>query len=363
MGTVMKSLTCAALAALTCGAATASEDYDLRYAPGVGGADMSAPYEGGWVFQSPLYNYGGHVTSTSAAVTPLSAFGVPIPNATATTTVTSGTRLGVVGWLPRLSYLSQDKVLGAQIGFTALLPLLQKKSSVSIKSVTTTVDAPGLPDANQQFIIGALNAGYTAAGDQLAAANSNSRMGIGDLELSPMMRWSGDSSQVLFIPTIVFPTGDFDPSRASNPGAGKFFTFRPAVQYSYIGDGWDAAGRVAYSINTRNTDTHYRTGNYMNVDAALMKWVDDEWHFGLTGYAVAQTTRDSTSITIDPSTPTGAREAPTLGQKGHVLGLGPELAYIKGAGEYLAEIRVIKEFAADNRPQGIAFWANFSRPF
>jgi hypothetical protein len=201
-------------------------------------------------------------------------------------------------------------------------------------------------------------------GAELAAAqNSTERMGFGDLEISPMMRWSGDASQVLFIPTVVFPTGDFDPSRSANPGAGKFFTFRPAVQYSYIGDGWDASGRLAYSINTRNTDTHYRTGNYVNVDAALMRWLDDSWHMGLVGYAVAQTTRDSINIAVDPNTATGAREAPTLGQKGHVLGLGPELAYIKGAGEYLAEIRVIKEFAAENRPQGVAFWANFSRPF
>ena len=52
----LKKNTALALAALAvCGSAAATEDYDLRYAPGYGGADMSAPFEGGWVFQAHAY--------------------------------------------------------------------------------------------------------------------------------------------------------------------------------------------------------------------------------------------------------------------------------------------------------------------
>lgn len=363
MGTVTKHLALATLAALSCGTAMASEDYDLRYAPGIGSADMSAPFEGGWVLQTPAYIYSGHVSNTSEAVTPLGPLGVPIPGATATTTIRTNTTISVQGVLPRLSYLSQEKVLGAQVGVTALLPLISKKASVNVSDVSTTVDAPGLPAANAQAIAGLLDAGYSAGAGQLAAANSNARFGIGDLEVSPLFRWSTDTTQVMLIPTVIFPTGDYKPSRAANPGAGKFWTFRPTIQGSYIGDGWDFGGRLAYSINTRNTDTHYRTGNYVNVDATLMKWVSDSLHLGLTGYAVAQTTNDSVDVVLDPTTPLGSRLDATVGRKGHVLGLGPELAYIKGAGDYLAEVRLIREFASDNRPRGVAFWANLSKPF
>lgn len=363
MRKLLTTIAGATLAALSSGTAMASEDYDLRYAPGIGSADMAAPFEGGWVFQLPAYNYGGHVTNTSANYTPMSLFGVFVPGAYAVTDVTTKSYLQVVGLLPRLSYLSQEKVLGAQVGVTALLPLVSKKSSVFVQNVNTVVPVPGLTDDHVAAIQGILNAAYGAAAVPLAAANSNARAGVGDLEISPLFRWSSDASQVMFIPTVVFPTGDFKSSRAANPGAGKFYTFRAALQYSYIGEGWDMGTRVAYSVNTRDTESHYKTGNYVNLDAAAMKWLDDSWHAGVTGYFAAQTTRDSIDIDLDPTSPQGARYGATLGKKGHVVGIGPELAYIKGAGEYLAEIRIMKEFKASDRPQGFTMIANFSKPF
>jgi hypothetical protein len=268
----------------------------------------------------------------------------------------------VQGVLPRFSYMSQEKFLGAQIGATALLPLVNKKSSVSVKDVSTTVNAPGLPSQITDPIAGMINAGASGIADELATANSNARFGIGDLELSPIMRWATDTQQVMLITTVVFPTGDYKATRAANPGAGDFYTFRPAVQYSYIGNGWDFGGRAAFSMNTRNQQSHYKTGNYLNIDTALMKSLDDSTRIGLSGYGVIQTTRDS--INAEPvDDAAAARYAQTLGQKGHVFAVGPEVAYIKGAGEYLVEARLVKEFAADTRPQGAAFWATLSKPF
>ena len=362
MGSVTKQLAGAALAALSCGAAMATEDYDLRYAPGIGGADMSAPYEGGWVLQTPWYTYSGKLNQTSATVTDLTPFGVP--GGLATTTIGSRTTFQVYGLLPRLSYLSQEKFLGAQVGGTALLPLINKKTSVAITGVSTVVTPDALDPATKAALAGAVNAGATLSANAVAAANSSSNNGIGDLEVSPIMRWSSDATQVMFVATVVMPTGDYRPDRATNASAGRFWTFRPAVQYSYIGDGWDFGGRVAFSMNSRNKDTHYKTGNYLNVDAAFMKSLTDSWRVGLTGYAVVQTTRDSMNVPPPEDDPAfAARVAGTVGEKGRVFAIGPELAYIKGAGEYLAEVRIQKEFGADNRPQGFTAWANLSVPF
>jgi hypothetical protein len=362
MGFTKSKLAIAAIAVVACGGALATEDYDLRYAPGIGGADMSAPFEGGWVFQAPAYIYSGKVKSSSTSETDLTAppFNFPVPGAAATTTVDSSTVLSVQGLLPRLSYMSQEKFLGAQLGATALLPLLNKKSSVSIKGVnTTTVNTPPPYD---EIFAGAIDVGAGAIAGSLAAANSNARFGIGDFEISPIMRWATDTSQVLFITTLVLPTGDYKATRASNPGAGDFYTLRPAVQYSYIGNGWDFGGRAAFSMNTTNKQSHYKSGNYLNIDTSLMKSLDDSTRVGLAGYGVVQTTRDS--MDGDPvDAAAAARQAPTLGEKGHVFGIGPSIAYIKGAGEYLVEARVMKEFAADNRPQGATFFATLSKPF
>jgi len=364
MDVTKKHIALAGVLAIAAGAASASEDYDLRYAPGIGGADMSAPFEGGWVFQAPTYVYSGHVHSSTQTVTNLNnaPFNVPIPGATATTTVDANTQMNVYGLLPRLSFMSSTTFLGAQVGGTAMLPLINKKNNASIRSVTTTVNAPGLPDAMAQPIAAAITGAATQQADQLAAGNSNSSGGIGDFEISPILRWSTDNTQTLFIATVVAPTGEYSTNKSANPSAGKFWTFRPAVQYSYIGDGWDFGGRAAFSVNTTNTKTHYRTGDYVDLDATLMKSITDGLRLGLSGYAIAQTTRDTR--TQDPTDPVViARQAGTIGQKGHVAGLGPEVAYIHGAGDYLLDGRVMKEFAASDRPEGFTAVITLSKPF
>ena len=66
-----KKLALAVAALVACGSAAATEDFDLRYAPGYGGADMSAPFEGGWVFQAHAYYYSANVRGSSTVNTDL----------------------------------------------------------------------------------------------------------------------------------------------------------------------------------------------------------------------------------------------------------------------------------------------------
>ena len=114
------------------------------------------------------------------------------------------------------------------------------------------------------------------------------------------------------------------------------------MQFSYIGDGWDFGSRVAYSYNTMNTATKYKSGGYVNVDLAAMKSVSDSTRVGLSGYAVDQLVKDKSSLTEAPARQVGrgrsARSSkpakpPRSGQKGRVFGVGPEVAYIHGAGD------------------------------
>ncbi|MBV1774247.1 transporter [Burkholderiaceae bacterium DAT-1] len=334
----------------------ASENYDLRYAPGVGGADMSAPMEPGWVVQTPLYSYSGSIDHTSFKSTNLALLGAPIAG-TATTAMDSKIRINVDGVLPRLTYLSNTQFLGANVGFTALLPLLRKKTDVSLNAVNTKVDVAAL-----QAYAPKVNAAATVSGQAVAAANSNASSGVGDLELAPVLRWSNETSQWMFVPAVVLPTGKYDGDKAANPGSGNFYTFRPLVQYSYIGDGWDVGVRASVAFNSRNRDTHFRNGNYMNLDAALMRSVNDATRVGLAAYAVYQFTEDTVNAP-SANAAMAARQDLTLGKKGYDYGIGPEIAWIKGAGDFMLDARYVREFASDNRPQGGAFWVNLSVPF
>jgi hypothetical protein len=370
MAFLNKNTALAIAALVACGSAAATEDYDLRYAPGYGGADMSAPFEGGWVFQAHAYAYSGNVRGTTVVPTDLSAgFNAPAGTAGALTTIHTNAQINVNGLLSRLSYMSGTTLLGATLGGTVLIPLVNKGNEASVHGVSTTLTgaAAGLPAANQAGVIALVNALAARQANGLAAANSNKTWGPGDIEFSPILRWSTEATQTLFIFTTVAPTGDYDPNRAANPSAGKFWTFRPAVQFSYIGDGWDMGSRFAYSYNSRNTTTKYKSGSYVNVDLSAMKSVSESTRVGVVGYAVDQLNKDTTSLTAaefaakDPAFQ--AREEVTLDQKGRIFGIGPEVAYLHGAGDYLVEGRIMKEFGDQTRPKGFTVFLTLSKPF
>jgi hypothetical protein len=376
MAFLNKNTALAVAALVACGSAAATEDYDLRYAPGYGAADMSAPFEGGWVFQAHAYAYSGNVRGVQQVDTDLTAvlaaaLHAPLQpkSAGATTTIRTNEQINVNGLLPRLSYMSATTFLGATLGGTVLLPLVNKGSEASVTSLNTTLNgiAATLPAPNQAGLIALVNSGANAQAGALTAANSNKTWGMGDLEFSPILRWSTEATQTLFVLTTVAPTGDYDQNRAANPSAGKFWTFRPAVQFSYIGDGWDMGSRVAYSYNTRNTLTKYKSGGYVNVDLAIMKSVSESTRVGLSAYAVDQLNKDTTSLTAAEFAAKDAafqaREEATLDQKGRIIGVGPEVAYIHGAGDYLLEGRILKEFSAESRPKGFTAFVTLSKPF
>jgi hypothetical protein len=376
MAIVNKNIALAIAALVACGTAAATEDYDLRYAPGYGGADMSAPFEGGWVFQSHAYYYSGNIRSTQTVNTDLTALisgaiHQPLPpnSAGAATTIHTNDQISVYGLLNRISYMSANTFLGATIGGTALIPLVNKGSVASVHGVSTTLSgaALALPAPNQAGVIAQVNAGATASANFLTNQNSNKAFGIGDIEVSPILRWSTEATQTLFVFTVVTPTGDYDQGRAANPSAGKFFTFRPALQFSYIGDGWDVGSRVAYSYNTRNSLTHYKSGSYVNIDLAVMKSVSESTRIGVSAYGVDQLVKDSSTLSAADFAARGpvfdARENATLNAKGHVAGVGPEVAYIHGAGDYLLEGRIMKEFDATVRPKGFTAIVSLSKPF
>lgn len=345
-----------AIAVSLVGNTFATENFDLRYSPGFGGADMSAPVDPGWYFQMPVYTYRGKIESTSTVNADLTAapFNVPIPGASASVPVQTRIRVAVNAIAPRLTYMSTTQWLGATVGATVLLPLVEKKANVSASVGPTSFNpaASLLPAASQA----AIASGLGAAIQQQVGALSSGKFGVGDLEIAPLLRWNLDPTQILFGMFLSLPTGEYDKNRTANPGAGNFYTLRPLVQYSTVGESWDVGVRAAYSINTRNKDTGYRSGDYLNVDLSLMKSLSDALRVGAAGYALVQTTRD----TVDRM-PT-ATQLQTVGKKGQVFAIGPSVAWIKGTGEWMVEGRVLKEFAAQNRPKGTSFWVNLTVP-
>ena len=347
--TVKVSALVLAVAAAT--QAMAAENGLQRYSPGIGGSDMTTPLVAGWYVQVPMVAYHASKLKGNDGNTEVKATPGPGPYAALRSEVS--VKADTYALLPRVTYLDTKQVLGANIGFTVMLPLVKRKAVFTANPLYGQL---GLP-ANS-----ALTTNIQSHFSQL----NGSEMGIGDVELAPLMHWEiGDHQAVTFAPTIVLPTGDYNVGRRVNPGYGNFVTFRPSVQYAYIGDGWDVGGRAVFSFNTRNKDNGYYSGNMFNLDWQLMKFVSDDVRVGLQGYFVRQLTKDTQDLSGFSSTQQAALATTSdlsNGNKASVNAAGPAIGWLKNGGEMLLEGKFLKEFDARNRTEGQAFWLTVSKP-
>ena len=340
-------LSAVSFAALACvgQTAVAAENGLQRYSPGIGGSDMTAPLTPGLYLQVPLVHYharklrgGDHDTATG----PITGSSVRSLN---------GINADTYAALPRLTYLSTNRFLGANLGFTVMLPLVKREAQFSATAITTN-----------PAVAAFLNPRLQAAAD----AQSGKESGLGDLELSPVMHWEiGDNQALNFAPTIVLPTGEYDVKRRLNPGYGKFYTFRPSIQYSYIGDGWDFGARTVFSFNTRNKDNGYYSGNMFNVDWQLMRFVSDDVRVGLQGYFVRQLTKDTQDLSkfsAQEIADKNLQKEIINGNRSSVTAVGPAVGWVVNGGEALVEGKFLQEFGARNRTEGSAFWLSISKP-
>lgn len=362
-------LSAVSLATLAClsQSAVAAENGLQRYSPGIGGSDMTAPLTPGLYFQVPLVHYHarklrGGDGDTATAATPTEQKTIPgVGTVPAVPGLRSqiGINTDTYAALPRLTYLSTNRVFGANLGFTVMLPLVKRKASFSASPVFAGTVLAAYP--------GQVQAGYTnTISSSVAARQDGDETGLGDLELSPVLHWEiGDNQSFNIAPTIVLPTGKYDVRRRVNPGYGNFYTFRPSMQYSYIGDGWDFGARTVFSFNTRNKDNGYYSGNMFNVDWQFMRFISDDVRVGVQGYFVRQLTKDTQDLSkfsAQEITDKGLQKEIINGNRSSVTAFGPAVGWVVNGGEALIEGKYLQEFGARNRTEGSAFWLSISKP-
>lgn len=332
--------------------ALAAENGNQRYSPGVGGSDMTSPLVPGWYGQVAMVAY--HANKIKGNDGKQLQQSGPTGIGPVTYNSKINIKADTYALLPRITYLSSNQWLGGNVGFTAMLPLVRRKVQLSGETPTFSSPLGGFTAAAIQAVQGGI------------AAKSSAAYGIGDLEVSPIWHMEiGDHQHVSIAPTIVLPTGDYDATRRANSGFGNFFTFRPSVQYAFVGDGWDVGGRLVLSFNTRNKENGYRTGNILNIDYQAMKFVSEDIRVGLQGYVVEQFSKDDQDLTGFSSAQQTALATTadlSTGNKMRVYAAGPAVAWLANGGEFLLEGKFLKEFGAKNRTEGQAFWLTLSKP-
>ena len=194
--------------------------------------------------------------------------------------------------------------------------------------------------------------------------------GFGDVEMFPfMLGWSkieceekGErfkyqlDYQTQF--GIYAPTGAFDNNNVANVGR-NFWTFEPSAAVSFFRNtygrnrlGYEFTTSTGFDFNTKNSATHYQSGDQFHLDGTLAVHVENKkgdraYGAGVSGFFYQQITGDSVGGVSVPNF-----EAMTTG-------VGPELSFLTKIKEHVAvaaEVKWLPELSVSNRLQGNAVW-------
>jgi hypothetical protein len=175
--------------------------------------------------------------------------------------------------------------------------------------------------------------------------------GFGDLTLVPvMLAWKSGEWQYDFLMPVYAPTGSYELGRLGNPGL-NYWTVDPigGVAYSNAKSGFNAAAHLGFAMNTKNSDTDYRSGNLIHLDASVQQifpLASGFANIGAEAWYFEQVSCDSGS---------GAK----LGCfKGRTAGVGPVLGYIQPIGQQklILEFKWLAELDTKNRLKGDYLW-------
>lgn len=161
--------------------------------------------------------------------------------------------------VPRLVLMTEKQLLGGQLGFYAAQPIV------------------GL-DVN-------------------VAGMSDSKTGMGDLILAGLLAWHNNNHHWAAAIETVSPTGSYRTPSQERPviaNTGKnYYTVRPILAYSYINPkGFELSTKMSYSVNGKNDDTNYQSGDYLAADYSLGYQLTPQWTAAIQGYALKQISDD-----------------------------------------------------------------------
>jgi hypothetical protein len=203
---------------------------------------------------------------------------------------------------PRVIWVTPQQILGGQLAFHAIAPLVELKVDMGGARRTKS----GLGDMT--FGVGL---GY---------------------HVSPELHWLAGVD-------VNAPTGEFDKTSMANVGR-NYWNLEPLVGISYVQkSGWNGDVKLMYDFNARNKDTDYRSGQELHLDFAAGWAFGNGWTAGVGGYAYSQTTDDTSAGAVVSS------------NRGRVLALGPSVKFDSG-GKWFLTAKYEQEFSVRNRPQG-----------
>jgi hypothetical protein len=238
--------------------------------------------------------------------------------------------------LLRYTYITEEQLAGAKVGGTIAVPLLKKDRTLRL--------TPAFPATTPAQVRNGVNASLAST----EALNNADASGVGDIEIAPVMTWEGENSKISFSPTIILPTGNYDPAIAVNVGQGDFYTFRPAISWGYVvSDNVQIGARFLWGINSKNKGNDYKSGQFISLEGVAYRSFGSGISLGFNTFFIDQIT--------DDTGPT----APVDGGKLRVYGAGGAIGWQSLGGAF--EVKLNQEFSGRNVRQGGNFIVRYTR--
>jgi len=202
--------------------------------------------------------------------------------------------------VPRIIWITDQKVLGGFLGVDALIPLQYTDIDIADKST----------------------------------------FGVGDLFAEATLSWHVDKADFAIGYGAWAPTGESSTSDPTKAGAG-FWTHMLTAGMTWYMDNekkWALSGLCRYEINHEKRDTDWTPGNALTVEWGASYAVTKTVDLGVVGYYQQQTTKDS-AAEVDST-------------KDKVAAVGPEIVMFCSKLGLFTSIRYNYEFLAEDRTQG-----------
>lgn len=206
--------------------------------------------------------------------------------------------------------MTEMELFNATVGFGTVIPVIDIDGSL-------TVPTPGGP--------------LGISGDDLA---------LGDIQIMPiMLQWNAPPNWFVNASLqIQAPTGHYDVTEPFTAGV-NHWAIAPVIGATYLSDtGFEVSSRIELNFNTKNPDTDYTSGVEYKQEFAAGQHLGP-WTLGVGGYFYQQLTDDKGPTVVD-------------GNRGRVMALGPAVSFFE-PGKPLVTLHAYKEFAAENRAEGI----------
>ncbi len=243
--------------------------------------------------------------------------------------LTVGLDVDVAFYAPSLLWIPDDKFLGGRWGVFGLLP---------VGVVDTAVDAlltgPG---------------GVPIAGADI----EQSRLSIGDPQFGGLIGWNSGHYYYNTGFVVNVPIGDYEPGALDNLAFNHWSVdINGAVTWFDPAIGFELSATAGVTFNDTNSDTDYKTGKELHIEAAALRHASKTFQYGLVGYHYQQISGDSGSGAV-------------LGDfKGRVSALGVHIGGVIPIGKLPLSLaaRLYWEFNTKNRLEGNAGFLTLTLP-